>query len=53
MHMQIYDLKLSKHDLEIIISALGELPVKVALNTVNNLLSQKSAQDVEMEKQIS
>lgn len=51
--MQIYDLKLSKHDLEIIVSALGELPVKVAINTVNNLLNQKSAQDMEMGKQVS
>lgn len=47
--MKAYNLSLSEHDVSVIISSLGELPVKVAINTVNSILSQKSAQDLEQE----
>ena len=45
--MKIYDLSLSEHDVNVIMSALGELTVKVAINTVNSILSQKAAKDSE------
>lgn len=45
--MKTYSFFLSEHDVAVITSALGELPVKVAINTVNGILSQKAAQDSE------
>lgn len=47
--MKAYNFSLSEHDVTVIISALGELPVKTAINTVNSILSQKAAQDSEPE----
>lgn len=43
--MKTYNFSLSEHDVNVTISALGELPVKAAINTVNSILSQKAAQD--------
>lgn len=43
--MKTYNLSLSEHDVNVIISSLGELPVKVAVNTVNSILTQKNNAD--------
>ena len=43
--MKKYDLSLSEQDIAIVMAALGELPVKVAIDTVNSILSQKNAAD--------
>lgn len=43
--MKKYNLSLSEQDITVVMAALGELPVKVAINTVNSILTQKNNAD--------
>ena len=45
MTMKQYTITLTGNDIAVLITALGELPVKVAINTVNSLLTQRDQQD--------
>ena len=45
MTMKQYTIMLTGNDIAVLITALGELPVKVAINTVNSLLTQRDRQD--------